>query len=54
MTATKAPAGGLVSPVNNQYYAGGEFMPVHGKSTVTVATVAKNIKTGLPVYGTGK
>ena len=54
MTTLKAPAGGLVSPVNNQFYAGGEFMPVHGKSTATVASVVKSIKTGLPVYGSGK
>jgi hypothetical protein len=27
----KAPAGGLVSRVNGQFYEGGEFMPDHGK-----------------------
>lgn len=26
----KAPAGGMASQVNGQWYEGGEFMPVHG------------------------
>ena len=30
MTPTQAPAGGLVSKVNGQFYVGGEFMPVSG------------------------
>lgn len=30
MTATQAPAGGMTSKVNGQWYEGGEFMPVHG------------------------
>jgi hypothetical protein len=29
--ANKAPQGGLVSPVNGQFYAGGEFMPITGE-----------------------
>lgn len=28
--ACQAPKGGLVSPVNGQFYEGGQFMPVHG------------------------
>jgi hypothetical protein len=27
----KAPAGGMASAVNGQWYEGGEFMPDHGK-----------------------
>lgn len=27
---SKAPAGGIVSAVNGQFYAGGEFTPLHG------------------------
>lgn len=29
--STKAPKGGIVSPVNGQFYEGGEFTPDHGK-----------------------
>lgn len=27
----KAPAGGMLSVVNNQFYSGGEFMPITGE-----------------------
>ena len=30
MSGCKAPVGGHVSPVNGQWYEGGQFMPVHG------------------------
>lgn len=30
MASIKAPKGGIVSPVNGQFYEGGEFVPDHG------------------------
>jgi hypothetical protein len=30
MNPIKAPKGGIVSPVNGQFYEGGEFVPDHG------------------------
>jgi len=44
MTTFKAPAGGLVSKVNGQFYEGGEFMPDHGRAcgrAKSVKAVAK-------------
>lgn len=47
MNAAKAPAGGMTSRVNGQWYEGGEFMPVTGeycgcgKNRVAVAKLAQ-------------
>ncbi len=47
MNVLKAPAGGTVSPVNGQWYHGGEFLPDHGhycgrgRNRVSMATFSE-------------
>jgi hypothetical protein len=51
MNASKAPAGGMTSKVNGQFYEGGEFMPVTGeycglgRNRVSVQQVAEANRT---------
>lgn len=44
----RAPAGGAVSPVNDQHYAGGQWMPIHGLSEKRPATPKKPEGQGSP------
>ena len=50
----KAPAGGAVSIINGQFYDGGEFMPVHGKSNAKPVKQCFSRETGKPIFGEGK